>query len=340
MSYTAQEDNRSVRLSRGVGDKERFVLEDGNWVTYGDSIYSAKGRPDANSDKRVPLSIQAGYGGNWTTKTPTWTAGGFAPAEGAVSYQQDANGARGITAFGTPEVELHLLSPTLSYHTYYPSEPTGAQDYDTTLTVTDTDGANATARYHLTLHDPVEMLDEGENITTYSLRSPMRLGGQIMAWKGERAANTAETPVKVVTSTETGLNFTATASVDALKGLLGFSAEASATSTLSLSVSTETNVPAIPASRMVYLIAIHNFQRKHVRFLQFDEAGKVPRMVTRNSFGTVFNPPVEMYHEAFRDTAFMPNYEWSSELDEGTDLESLPHDQVPPLEYDFYGAGQ
>ena len=333
-------DTRTVKLSRG-GRHERIVLEGGEWHAYGDSIYSAKGNIDPLADKRVPLDIQATYEGSWNTKVLTWVPKGFAPIAGVVTYEQDENGARGTTVFGVPQVSLQPVTPTFSYHNYHPSSSTGAQEFVSTLTVTDTDGAVAKAHYHLELHDPVELLDEGESITNYQIEKPYTNGGNVLGWTGLRDANSATIEITNETSIETGIGVKATASIDALKDLLGLSAEANHTSTHKFTITTKTEVPKdIPETKYRYLIAVHNFTRKHKRFYRFDESGEIRRMVEVDSYGNAINPPVAMYHELIEDTAQPADAKWSPIINgENLDPNTLPKTPVPPAEYDFPSGG-
>jgi len=342
--YSVQNDTRSVKLSRG-GRGEYSELKDGEWHTYGDSIYSVKNTTSGNDEISVPLDIAVAYSGGWTTTpgniyynvTPTWNKSGFQPESGDGDSGHNEGHGYGYTAYGSPTVSYPLWPPT---GPQYSGSPTGAKTFDTSYTAKDNgDQATATAYYHLTLHDPVETIKSDSYI--YPLEAPMLDGsGAVLAWAGGatgRPATQVEQTVKIGSSTEVGLDFTATTSVDALKGLLGFEAKAHLSSTKTMSIETDAKVPGIVANSYVYLIAMHSFQRTHVCFNQYDQAGKVKCFLTQDATGATLNPPQEVYHEAFRDFAFVPQFRWSDAQNANKATSTLPHDTVPPLKYDYSG---
>ena len=339
--YQAQEDTRSVKLSRDGARDERQTLESNEWHTYGDSIYSAQG-VDFAPDVKIPLDINANLTGHWSGGfvgvNATWDATGFGSSYAVSTYL-----ARGWTQFGTPTI--HWLAP---FVTDYQGSPTGAETFDTTYTVVDNgDSATTKAYYHLTLHDPVEMLDEGETITNYQILKPYTskgnvLGaGLVLGWPGLRDANSATIEINDETSTETGVELKATTEVKAFKGLLGLSAEANYKSTHKFTLTLKTEVPKdIADGQYRYLIAIHNFTRSHKRFYKYDAGGKIKRMVSVDAYGNAINPPVEMYHELIEDTAGAPDARWSDPIPyTGLDPNSLPTTPIPPVDYDFPSGG-
>lgn len=340
----AAPDDRSINLSRG-GRGEYSKLENGEWHTYGDSIYSVKNTTSGNDELSVPLDITVAYLGGWTTTlgniyynvTPTWSKSGFQPESGNGDSGHNEGHGYGYTAYGSPTVSYPLLPPT---GPQYSGSPTGGKTFDTSYTAKDNgDQATATAYYHLTLHDPVETIKSDSYI--YPLEAPMLDGsGAVLAWAGGatgRPATQVEQTVKIGSSTEVGLDFTATTSVDALKGLLGFEAKAHLSSTKTMSIETEAKVPGIVANSYVYLIAMHSFQRTHVCFNQYDQAGKVKCFLTKDATGATLNPPQEVYQEAFRDFAFVPQFRWSDAQNANKATSTLPHDTVPPFKYDYSG---
>jgi len=348
----AQQDNRSVTLSRGVGnDAYGIPLEtsalrtDGSWHTYGDSIYSAKGQRTVDLPQLIPLDIAVSYSGSWKTTalnlsydvTPSWNKAGFLPGSGG----QWAYSGWGYTAYGSPTV---YQSPFSISPMSYTGAPTGAKTFDTSYTATDNgDQATATAFYHLTLHDPVEPISaaEGEPVTIshYRVKSPMSDASGPLVYHGPRADKVPETTIKIGTSTELGLELKATlGDIPVVKDLLGFVGEASAKSTYTISVDTEAKVPAIDENRAKYLFAIHDFSRRHARFYKYNESGKVRRFVTQDSRGRTYNPAIEKYQEAIRDTAVKAQYDWG-DIPIDTDPNTLPRTVEPePQDYDFSGG--
>ena len=330
--------DKTVKLSRLGARYEDAKLENGEWHTYGDSIYSAA---EANGfdaqDVKPEINIETAHIGEWGQRpdgtlpfvTPSWSASGFSS-----SFEQSAARYAGYAKYGTP---------TVSGGTYS-ADKTGAQEFVTSYTGTDTrDNLEAKAYYHLTLHDPVEPISAGEgeavSLSTYQVKSPAKDASGPLVYSGFRDANTAETTIRVGRSYEAGLDLTATFSIDAVKDLLGFTGEARLSATTSVSVDTELKVPAIAAQKFIYAVAVQPFQRRHARFYVYDQGGRFKRMVTKDASGQTY-PAFEVYHEAIRDTAFETNFTWSDEMDVSrTDINNLPRTIEPePLGFDYSGG--
>lgn len=137
-----------------------------------------------------------------------------------------------------------------------------------------------------------------------------------------------------------GLGFKATADLSAFKDLLGLSAEANYTSTHKFTQTIKTEVPKdIPQGKFKYLIAIHNFIRRHKRFYMFDQSGEIRRMVNVDAVGNPISPSVAMYHELIEDAAGQPDARWSVAFPGPMDPTTLPHDIAPPAKYDYPSGG-
>ena len=335
VSVSAQVDTRSLSLSRG-GRYEHSKSENGEWHTYGDSIYSAHDASGfSNNDFKSQISIIASYGDSsaWGIRsdgtapdiTSSWSASGFSS-----TYEQSPQVYRGYAQYGTP-----LISSG-----NYSGSATGAASFDTSYTATDTrDGATTKAFYHLTLHDPVEDVQE-EELSTYRVEVPMtKSGGGTMKYNGPRTSGYDDVEIESATSTETSGGISGTVDVSAFKELLGLSATADYTSTATFSVKTKADVRSIPAGRFIYRIALHDFQRSHKRFYRYDELGKIRRMITQDFGGQVYDPPTEVYHEVIEDTAFDQQSTWSEDLDPTrVNINNLPTVPAPPKHYDYSGG--
>ena len=342
VNATAQQDYRSVTLSRAGAREERQDLQNGEWHGYSDSIYSAHSPVIyPNDDLFYPLSIGVNYAGNWSrwgtgyNVSPSWTTSGFEPVDGT-----NNSSAWGKTKFGTP-IRSVTNFHGIPYYNGLEGEPTGAETFDTTYTAVDNgDGATAKSYYHLTLHDPVEK-DGADDISTYHVTFPMSNGSDI-AYIGENSATESERPlVEVGHSTQYGYGITATVGIEGVASLLGLSAEASAQaeSTTTITATTTKRVPHLTEGQKVYLVADHPFQRTHVRFWKYDEGGKVKRMLRISDEGVTPPAEIEVHHEAFQDTAAQATYDWSPIYEESQlDIGNLPHTPAPELPYDYSGG--
>jgi len=337
--YKAQEDTRSVTLSRG-GRDERSELKDGEWHTSGDSIFSAKNPTSRipGKDKEIPLSINVKYSDGWNTQnvTPTWTTGGFDPTP-----TTSKEGASGITEFGAATV---YVDPDAGDYVYV-APKSGTTSSTTSYTAKDWDGATSTAHYTLTLHDPVEPIspdNEGEptSLSVFTVQVPMERATLKNWWSDVSGADGSRPKVHFGYSLVYGLKFSATSEASAFKKLLGFSAEASAEAKSEFSVAQDLEVPIIPAGAVRYLVAKHEFSRKHRRFWMYDQFGKIKRLLTKDAQGNTLNPPQEVWQEAFEDTVGNTSYDWSPEI-RGTDFDpnNEPHGEVPPYEYNYPSGG-
>ena len=334
---SAIEDKRSVRLWRN-GRYERAELENSEWHTYGDSIYSAYGATSLSEVVNPRISISAlRSGSEWINPTAKWTWAGF-DSEPAVSISE----MYGRSKYGTPTV-----SGRVPFNFSYHGSPTGEQTFDNTCTLTDSDGATAKAYYHLTLHDPIERVID-DQITEYTVQKPytstkgiLRPTNDVLGWPGVRDEQSATITINDEVSTETGLGVKATTEVSAFKDFLGLSAEAKYTSTHKFTLSLTTDVPKdIGDNEYKYLIAIHNFKRRHKRFFKYDEAGAVRRMISVDAQGNPVNSPYEVYHELFEDVEDSQDARWSDAVPyEGLDTTALPHTPIPPQNYDYPSGG-
>jgi len=342
-NIAAIKDDRSVTLSRSVGnDANGIPLEtsalgkDGNWHTYGDSIYSAYSVSGLSSGiiiQPAPLDIAAKYSGGWKTTfltdhwdiTPSWNKAGFQQPDGLHNSGQDENHCFGITVCGSPTVSQLYLPPSIQYT----GTATGAKTFDTSYTATDNgDQATATAFYHLTLHDPVEQVSYAA--TTIHAYKPFEADGVVMAFEGPRAASDPAKPavtIKVGTSTVTGLSLTGTIDAKLFKDVLGFKAEAKQESTKTVDVEVEAKLPEIPDNQWCYLQATHTFTRRDIQYYAYDTSGKIRNMVSAGGVKT------EWPQESIEDEAFPVTFDWKFAAKQGFDSSKLPRQELPPLVY-------
>ncbi len=151
-------DSRSVKLTRNGKDTSNMV--NGSWVTNGDTLYtygsqtSGIGLTHTNSQP-ITASVSPIQGsGAWTLhyygpyggvtyygKTQNWTYSGNAQAHDEKWQSTMLDAPMG-----------NLILGALGWQ----GSPTGSQQEAVTYKITDDDGAQATAQYNLTFHDPVE----------------------------------------------------------------------------------------------------------------------------------------------------------------------------------------
>ena len=191
---TLAQDTRSVSLSRASAAYEWQTNDNGVVVKHSDTIYSFTEHQSLQAPEYVPVkqTFQSSLGGGWSTKllapdsdgydiTWNWTTpGGLEEYSNtlptATNRQQDAksetryNTMSRVTEKGDLEAWYGFLGNTTPEYT---GTPKSAKTAEVKYFARDNiDQAEAEARYSLTIHEPIEIVDE-KSVARSSPRTPL-----------------------------------------------------------------------------------------------------------------------------------------------------------------------
>ncbi len=328
-SYLAEIDNRGVRLSRPGAIGETYDAATN--TTTGDTRYSyvknmVGGWPSFSQPNTQ--SFAAALIGEWPTASNS--------ADGTVSPYvnwswswSDPNMTRTYNQKEMPYGSLRLQNMDEHGETSeWVGSPTGMQTQNLSYTVTDrTDGATATAKYVLRVHDEIEKVSEATGIVTASgplwgsdqsgttdanslwiIRGPAAEGSREFS-KGHSSSSGWSVSV----GSETDLPF------GKIKGPLGFSGEYH--SDHSEDASGTIISPAVDAGYFIYPIFSHHYNRKTVSFRHYTPAGE-------HKIGL---GPADPLHKALADQYAGSDMSWSSPQDETTTPIPIYDPNAPPV---------
>ncbi len=318
-SYLAEIDNRGVRLSRPGAIGETYDAATN--TTTGDTTYSyyLEGNPTPVANWQQFNSAVIGF----NPSTPShWS---WAPSGGNQSTPQTWNNSAQYMPTG---------SRFLSANGQWLGTPSGVGTRTVTYSATDADGATATAKYVLRVHDEVEA---GAPVVTHvEARCPVwgsdpngsQSGNGLFIIDGYAASASREFTTGHSSSSgwSAGVSPSADIEFEKIKGSLGFNFEIH--SDHSADTSGTAISPEVPAGRFTYPIAIHKYNRTTVSFRHFTPAGE--HILTQDiGFGLEEHP----LHKAVADNYVGSDLTWADPVDSNStpypDIGSYPPATTP-----------
>ena len=354
----ADEDNRSVKLTRNA--KDRFELKDGKWITYGDTTYSyLKWHVDRyynsySTEVSNQVVIKADYlGRNWlgsngTRNGSTDTPNGYYLD---VKYKWDPSRPDELDAAGNGEdvVTYRQTMPLGGLEYQDDGFPTTDGDYwfnrnidPTTYTINYTatdngDGAVAQAQYVLTAHDPIETVGQDDAQIIHYVTDYFQDDGKLVT---RSYPDTVAGTYSASTSHSEGWSLEGTVSPIKLFGEpLGVTAgyqsshEEGFTDTAPGIVDAQGKEVPLQPDQTVYLRIRHTYNRHHVYFWKYNEAGK-ERRYSQGLPGE----NIEVPHEAIWDVFRSDSFTWSEPRTDGDERLPEPGDPqetIPEKSYKY-----
>lgn len=296
LNYKAEEDLRFVRLSRN--GKDRFELDaDGNWITYGDTTYSYTSHSPLSAPAYMPnrQTINAGLSGGWSTDsvnnalgryniTWNWVQTGDSLEMGTTAGDHYDHADR-IAAKGGIDYWTNFLSGNPQWcdaDGNFPSKPP-AQATLKYFARDNVDEATAEARYVMTVHEPIELVEKRKLVKAFSVKSPAYVQNSSGQWglldviSGFMEAGTYTVTINKGAAQSQGFSVGATGDAKPFGFGIGFGYQQDEGKQWYKEYGQSISNPRLEEGQRAYLEVVFDYQRLYSTFRRYDVQGEIRR---------------------------------------------------------------